>query len=296
MAVSDGLSQNILRNVYDALVAADDDLQQTGALATSWTFVPPRSWDFTLREGVTFHNGDPLTAEDVKFSYDRIKDEANASPMAAFIEDIESVEVMDPQTVRITTVTPSAILPERTKQISIVPKSVVEELGNEAFGRAPVGTGPYKLVEWRPNEQATLVANDDYWGGAPPIPNLVLLPIPEPATRVASLQTDQVDLIWDIPPSFLGQLETDTNIKVVNKPESRTAEVILNTNQEDGFEPFKDRRVRDAMAMAIDYDSIIANLFEGLAERNCNPVPPIFFGYDASIECPTSTRIRHGPC
>ena len=285
MIDSSGVTQNILHNIFDSLVMADDDLRQTGDLATSWKFVPPSSWDFTLRPNVRFHNGDPVTAGDVKFSFDRIIDPASRSPMKGFISAITSVAIVDARTVRITTAHPSAILPELTKNVMIVPQRVVESMGAQAFGRAPVGSGPYRFVEWVPNDHMTLQANASYWNQAPPIRTLILRPIPEPSTRVAALLTGQVDMITGFPPSFVSALQANPNIKVVNEPASRTAQIILNTNPSDGFAPFQDRRVRQAMNYAIDYDALIRQIMGGLARRNCNPVPPIFFGYDPSIQC-----------
>lgn len=287
MVDSAGLTQLLLHNIFDTLIVADDSLKQTGQLATAWKFVAPSSWDFTLRAGATFHNGDPVTAEDVKFSFDRILDPANESAMASFLSDVTGVEVVDPQTVRVTTANPSAILPEITKNVMIVPKKVVESMGAEAFGKAPVGSGPYSFVEWTPNDHLTLKANSSYFGGAPSIADVTFKPIPEPSTRVAALETGQVDLISGFAPSFYDELKSKSELNVINVPEARTAEIILDTNPADNFKPFQDVRVRQAVNEAIDYDSLISQVMGGLAQRNCNPVPPVFFGYDASIQCPT---------
>jgi peptide/nickel transport system substrate-binding protein len=287
MVDSSGETQNILHNVFDSLVIADDQLKQTGDLAESWKFSPPSSWDFTLRQGVKFHNGDPVTADDVKYSFDRILDPANKSAMQGFISGVTAVTIQDPQTVRVTTATPSAILPEIVKNVMVVPKKAVEAVGAQAFGKAPVGSGPYRFVDWVPGDHITLAANPDYWAGAASIKNLILRPISEPSTRVASLESGQVDLISGFAPSFVDELKSNANLNVVNDPESRTAEIILDTNPADNFKPFQDVRVRQALNYAIDYDTLINQVMGGLAKRNCNPVPPVFFGYDASIQCPT---------
>jgi peptide/nickel transport system substrate-binding protein len=287
MVDSSGTTQLLLHNIFDTLVIADDSLKQAGDLATSWTFVAPSSWDFTLRSGVTFQNGDPVSADDVKFSFDRILDPANNSAMASFLSDVKSVDVVDPQTVRVTTANASAILPEITKNVMIVPKKVVESVGAEAFGKAPVGSGPYSFVEWTPNDHLALKANAAYWAGAPSIAAVTFKPIPEPSTRVAALETGQVDLIMGFAPSFYDELKSKSELTVINVPEARTAEIILDTNPADNFKPFQDVRVRQAVNEAIDYDSLITQVMGGLAQRNCNPVPPVFFGYNASIQCPT---------
>jgi peptide/nickel transport system substrate-binding protein len=287
MVDSSGNAQLLLHNIFDTLVVADDSLKQTGDLATSWKFTAPSSWDFTLRADAKFQNGDPVTADDVKYSFDRILDPANNSAMASFLSDVKSVDIVDPQTIRVTTANPSAILPEITKNVMIVPKKVVEGIGADAFGKAPVGSGPYAFVEWTPNDHLTLKANAAYWAGAPSIETVTFKPIPEPSTRVAALESGQVDLITGFAPSFYDELKSKPEINVVNVPEARTAEIILDTNPADNFKPFQDVRVRQAVNEAIDYDSLISQVMGGLAKRNCNPVPPVFFGYDAGIQCPT---------
>jgi len=287
MVDSSGETQNILHNIFDSLVVANDQLQNVGDLATSWKFAPPSSWDFTLRQGVKFQNGDAVTADDIKYSFDRILDPTNKSPMLSFITPIDSVTVLDPKTVAIHTSTPTPLVPEITKTVMIVPQKVVQTMGAQAFGQKPIGSGPYRVVQWVPNDHMTLQAFSGYWAGAARITNLTLKPIPEDSTRVAALETGQVDLISNFGVPFFSELKSHSNLNVVNNPESRTAEIILDTNPGDNFPPFQDVRVRQAVNEAIDYNSLITQVMGGLAKRNCQPVTSIIFGYDPSITCPT---------
>ena len=286
MVDSSGETQDILHNIFDSLVVANDQLKLTGDLATSWKFVPPSSWDFTLRQGVKFQNGMPVTAQDVAYSFNRIIDPANNSAMLAFITPITSAKVINSKTVRLTTSTPSPIVPEITKAVMIVPQKVVQAMGESAFGQHPVGSGPYAVVQRVPNDHITLKAYQGYWGGPAPIKNLVLRPIPTDSTRVAALQTGQVDLISNFGTSYVGTLRNTSGIKVVNESQSRTAEIILDTNPADGFKPFQDVRVRKAVNEAIDYRAIDSQVMSGLAARNCQPVTDIIFGWNRKFSCP----------
>lgn len=287
MVDSSGETQNILHNVFDSLVVANDQLQQTGDLATSWKFVAPSSWDFTLRSGVKFQDGTPVTAADVKYSFDRILNPANNSAILSFITPISSATVVDASTVRIETSSPSPLVPEIVKEVMIVPQHVVESIGASAFGQHPIGSGPYSVVDRVPNDHITLKAFSGYWAGPAPITNVQLRPIPEDSTRVAALQTGQVDLISNFGVSFYSQLKNASGIRVVDDAQSRTAEIILDTNPADNFPPFQDARVRQAVNEAIDYNAIISQVMGGLAVRNCEPVTKIIFGYDPSIKCPS---------
>ena len=271
-----------------SLVVANDQLQQVGDLATSWKFAAPSSWDFTLRQGVKFQNGMPVTAEDVAYSYDRILDPANNSAILSFITPISSVTVLNSTTVRITTSTPSPIVPEITKDVMIVPEKVVKSMGEAAFGEKPVGSGPYSVVERVPNDHITLKAYSGYWAGPAPITNLVLRPITANSTRVAALESGQVDLISNFGTSFVSGLKSTPGVTVVNDANSRTAEIILDTNPKDGFKPFLDPRVRQAVNEAIDYNALDSQVMGGLAIRNCQPVTNIIFGYNPALTCPTT--------
>ena len=286
MVDSSGETQNILHNIFDSLVIANDKLQLTGDLATSWKFVPPSSWDFTLRQGVKFQNGMPVTAKDVAFSFNRILDPANNSAMLSFITPISSAKVINSKTVRLATTTPSPIVPELTKEVMIVPQKVVQAVGESAFGQHPIGSGPYEVVQHVPNDHTTLKAFNGYWAGPAPIKNIVLRPIPTDSTRVAALESGQVNIISNFGPSFVLGLRRTSGIKVFDESQSRTAEIILDTNPADGFKPFQDVRVRKAVNEAIDYRALDSQVMAGLAARNCQPVTKIIFGWNRNFHCP----------
>jgi len=274
-----GLTQNMLDNVFGALITADNDLNQVGLLAESWEFIEPDTWRFHLRQGVRAHNGDEMTAEDVKFSYDRISDPAAESPMATYISNLRGVAVVDDYTVDFFFDGFDALWPERTKVIHIVPKRAVEEMGLEEFGKLPVGWGPYEVVEWVKDDRLVLEAFDDYFLGRAAIDTVIMKPIPEPSTRVAALQTGEVDIISAIGPQFVPELEANEGIDVVIIEGGRTHQMIMDTN----VPPLDNVNVRRAIAQAIDYDSLIEFVAGGFVTRNCQPVAPIMFGYDPEL-------------
>jgi peptide/nickel transport system substrate-binding protein len=207
--------------------------------------------------------------------------------MLSFITPINAVKVVNKRTVRIFTSTPSPIVPEITKEVMIVPEKVVLKEGASAFGLHPIGSGPYQVVQRVPNDHTTLRAFNGYWAGRPPIKNMVWRPIPDDSTRVAALETGQVDLISNFGTSFVSSLQKTSGIKVFNEGESRTAEIILDTNPADGFKPFQDPRVRKAVVEAIDYKGLTNEVMGGFAIRNCQPVTTIIFGYIPKFKCPT---------
>lgn len=283
-----GLTQAILRNLFDPLVERDDKGKVGGVAAESWRVVDPTTWEFKLRKGMKFHNGDELTSADVAFTFTRILDEKNNSPLRAFIGAIKEVKAVDPSTINMITTRPFTALLAILPSAPIVSQKAVLEKGAEAFGKNPVGSGAYKYVEWVKDGHLTMEAHDGYWKGKPSIKTVTFKPIPEPATRAAALQTDQVDLVMDFPEQFIKDLEAKKDLKVSSTAGIRTHQIIIDSN----VKPFSDVRVRKAVQLAIDYDSLLKNVLGGLATRNCQVVSPDTFGYDPNLKCPTFDATR----
>jgi len=164
-----GILVNI--NMFDSLLHRNTKLEYEPSLATSWKALNDTTWEFKLRKGVKFHNGDPMTAEDVKFSIERVTEpgkEKKKSPQYGNIRAIKDVRIVDPDTVHIVTDKPFPLLLERLVFFPIVPKKHIEKVGDEAFGTtAAVGTGPWKLVEWKRDQFIRLEAYDGHWRGKP---------------------------------------------------------------------------------------------------------------------------------
>src|SRR5690606_22134289 len=183
------------------------------ALATSWTPIADDVWEFKIREGVKFHDGSDLTAEDVKFSIDRIPEVTGPMSMTIYTKSVKSVEVVDDYTVRVTTNGAAATLPNDFMRLFVV-SSEIGQVGNEEFnsGEAAIGTGPYKFVSWEPKGDLVLVRNDGYWGDAAHWENVVRKEIPNDASRVAALQSGEVDLINYVPATDYAAMQNDTRL------------------------------------------------------------------------------------
>ncbi len=203
--------------VFDGLVEMQPDYTLAPSLAESWENPDELTWIFNLREGVKFHNGDELTAEDVKFTFDTILDEAFASPSRAFFTPIQSIDVVDDYTVQFTLDQPyGPFLSYLT--MPIVPKAVAEA-DPEAFSNNPIGTGPFKFVEWKRGDSISLAANDDYWNGRPKLDGIELNVVPDNTARVVALESGDLDLVQSpLSPQDVKRMETTEGFTVNRTP------------------------------------------------------------------------------
>src|SRR5256714_9080451 len=165
-------------SIYDPLLPRDKQLQLVPSLATSYRNVSEKVWEVKLRPGVSFHNGEPFDANAVKFSFERIYRPDFKSPQKGWFNTIERVEIVDPHTVRFHTKVPDPAMPARmTLMYQLAPKYVAQ-VGDVQANLKPVGTGPFKFVEWQKNERIVVEANDAHWSGKPPVPRATWRPIP----------------------------------------------------------------------------------------------------------------------
>jgi peptide/nickel transport system substrate-binding protein len=270
-------SFEILENVYDTLVTVDESLNMVPSLAESWEISDDNvTWTFTLRQGVTFHNGRPLTAEDVVYSYERIMNPDTGSGVAWRFGSVESVEAIDDLTVAINLTEPSPNLLGRIgayKGMSIVPKEIVED---GSVGTIPVGTGPFRFVEYVPGDRVVLEANADYWeAGKPYLDELILKIIPDETVRLTNLQTGEVDWVDSLPPQRVTKLATSGEVIVDMVSGGDYWYIGLNLNRE----PFDDVRVRQAVAYAVNRADVAAAAKWDTATPNDGPIPPDSFWY-----------------
>ena len=208
-----GNSQQIAAQVFNRLVEPDENLQIQPGLAVSWTNLDELTWEVKLREGVTFHDGSPFTAEDVVFSLERADEIPNSpAPFTANVAPIASMEIVDPLTIRFTTTKPTPQFMELAGMVYIVSKAAAEGASIEAFnsGEAAIGTGPYKFVSWTPGDHYALARNETYWGEAPDFENVTYRLMSNSAARVAALLAGDVDLIDSVPPGDVAVLEAGT--------------------------------------------------------------------------------------
>ncbi|HUW09805.1 MAG TPA: ABC transporter substrate-binding protein, partial [Anaerolineae bacterium] len=209
--VNQAAGWSVVHALFDHLIERDFSGNIVPGLALSWTIVEPTVLEFTLREGVSFHNGETFTADAVKFSVERMLAEEEAPNQGKFTS-IDSVDVVDEYTVRFNMNRPDGTLFDSlTSRLAMLPPKYFEEVGAEGFASAPVGTGPFSFVEWMPDDRVTLAANEDYWDGSykgrAEVDTVVFRPIPEAGTRAAELQAGGVDLIQDVLPDQIDDLE-----------------------------------------------------------------------------------------
>ena len=273
-----GILVNI--NMFDSLLHKNTKLEYEPSLATSWKPLSDTQWEFKLRRGVQFHNGETMTAEDVKFSFERVLDQKKKSPQFGNIRAIKEVRIVDPETIHIITDKPFPLLLERLVFFPIVPKKHVETVGDQAFGiSAPVGTGPWKFVEWKKDQLIRLEAFDQHWRGKPAFKHLVIRAIPEIATQVAELKTGGVDLIRNVSADLVPELKAHPQTYVSSAPILRTHYAALDMR----VPPFDKKLVRQAANYAIDREAIVEKMMAGLGRVVATTVHPAAFGHDPSV-------------
>lgn len=274
-----GILMNI--QMYDSLLHKTPKLEYEPSLATSWQALNETTWEFKLRQGVKFHNGDPFTAEDVKFTFERVLDPATKSPQYGNIRAIKEVKIIDAHTVHLLTDKPFPLLLERVVFFPIIPKTHYEKVGMQAFGdSAPVGTGPYKFAEWKRDQFLRLERFDEHWRGKAPIKTLIIRVIPETSTQIAELKTGGVDMIRNLSPDLIPDLKAHSNTYVSTAPILRTHYVSLDMREP----PFNKKEVRQAANYAIDRQAIVDKLMGGLGRTVPTIINPMAFGYDPKVE------------
>ena len=268
-------------NMFDSLLHRNTKLEFEPGLATSWKALSDTTWEFKIRKGVRFHNGEIMTPEDVKYSFDRVLDQTKKSPQYGNIRAIKEVKVVDAETVHIITDKPFPLLLERLVYFGIVPKKHVMAVGDQAFGTtAPVGTGPWKFVEWKRDQLIRLEAFDQYWRGKPPFKQLVFRAIPEYATQYAEIKTGGVDIIREVSADIMPELKTHPQTYVSSTPILRVHYVELDMRSA----PFDKKAARQAANYAIDKQTIMQKLMAGLATQVATVVQPLAFGFDREVK------------
>lgn len=295
-----GPNQMTALHIFDRLVTTDKNVRMQPALAESWESVDPTTWLVHLRQGVTFHDGSPLTAEDVVYSLTRAPDVPNSpASFAGSVSEIEAMEIVDDHTIRFTSKSPSPLFVENIGTVYIVSKAATEGKANEDFnsGAAAIGTGPYKFVSWQPGDRLILERNEGYWGEKPAYEKVTMRFISNDAARVAALLSGAVDLIDLVPPADLPSLRANADLKVYDTPTVRLIYLALNQQEGAPFitdldgkplaeNPFKDARVRKAVSLMIDRQAIIDRLLYGAGEAASQIVPEGVFGFNPDIAVP----------
>ena len=296
-----GTHAESLKHIFDTLTWSGDQLQIEPRLAESWKPVDASTWEFKLRKGVKFHDGSDFTAEDVKFSIERIPVVTGPNPLTIYVRRVKEVKIVDPHTLHIVTDGPAPNLPNDFIRLFIVSAKAAKnfstkETANAGFnaGTAAIGTGPYKLVSWTPKGDFVMDRFDGFWGDKQPWARVIRKEIPNDAARVAQLKTGQVDIIVRTPASDVASLERDPKLSV-SKVQSvyvfnmeldvrdKPAQITAKDGSALPKNPLQDARVREAVDLAIDRKALVEIAMEGLGAAQNQLVTPNIFGYDKSL-------------
>jgi peptide/nickel transport system substrate-binding protein len=288
--LSDYNSSRAAMEMYEGLVRfKDGSTEIEPGLAESWEVSDDGLvYTFHLRPGVTFHDGTPVNAEAVRFSFERQIDpehpyhDTGEFPYAEFtLGAIDTIEVVDDLTVRITLKETFApfLANMAMHAAAIVSPSAVMQYGRD-FSEHPVGAGPYRFVSWQRGVEVILEANPDYWRGAPRVERLIFRPIVEDQARLAALEAGEIDLAVNLPPDDLPRLREDPRFTFAEQPGMHTWYLVFNVTKE----PFDDPRVRQAVAHAIDRDAIVQAILGGTGETAANFLPPVVWGYADDVQ------------
>ena len=275
----------VIYGLHDALVRPMPGNSMSPSLAESWSASPDGlTWDFVLRKGVRFHNGDVLTADDVKFSFDRYRGVSSK----LFKDKVQQVQVVDPHRVRFQLREPwpdflTFYATPATGASWIVPKKYVEKVGDDGFKKAPIGAGPYRFVSFTPGVELTLEAFDQYWRKAPSVKRLVIKVISDEATRAAMLRRGEADIAYTFRGPIAESLKGAPGVTL--KPTLFNAVYwMMFTEQWDPKSPWADRRVRLAVSHAIDRPAINQSLTLGFSRITGGIIPQDFeFAWPAPL-------------
>lgn len=288
-------------HVFDKLILQDENQALKPGLAVAWRARGERSWEIELRRDVRFHDGSLFTAEDVAFTVKRAVDVPNSSsPFTTYIRTIARVEILEPHRLLVHTHAPSPLLPWDLSTFPIVSRKHGEGAATADYnsGRAAIGTGPYRFVEFIPNERITIERNDSYWGEKEPWARVTFRLIANPAVRTAALLAGDVDAIDTVAAQDLVRLKATAGISVARAPSNRVIYLLLDSHRDvtpnirdlDGkpltVNPLRDPRVRRALSKAIARDALVERILEGEGIPAGQLVPPGFFGHEASLIAP----------
>ena len=286
-------------HIFDRLIERDARARPHPSLATAWRAISDTVWELDLRQGVTWHDGRPFTADDVVFTFARVPNVPNSpGGFGGFLRAIQRVEVVNPHRIRLHTSAPHPLMPLDLASVGIIARHAAEGAATEDFnsGRAAIGTGPYRLGTFRAGDRVELTRNDAYFGGAEPWARVSYRMLLNDASRTAALLAGDVDLIEQIPTSDLARLRREPRVTVTEIPSLRTVFLAPDFSREGAppgvtdnagaplaANPFRDRRVRQALSLAINRDALVERVMEGAATSTAQWLPAGAFGYNPSI-------------
>ncbi len=273
----------VFYHLFDNLGVRNYETKRVGPwLATEWKSVGDTRWEMTLRGDVKFHNGDPFTAQTVKFNIERVLNPETKSPQRGNWQAIERVEVVDQTHLAWITKQPYPVFTERLQNLQFLPEAVVRERGDRWVAENAIGTGPYKFVSYERGRQIAMVRNDDYWGPKPAIKNAVFRIIPDVATQIAELLAGRIDIVPAFPLDQIDALERSGRGKAFVQPILRTAFRGFDVRGRSGPNPLQEKAVRLAINHACDVKGYASTLQKG-GDFTPGMVSPLAFGFDKDV-------------
>lgn len=285
------ITQIVLKNIFDSLTTRDNTNKVIPQLAESWRLIEDTQWQFKLREDILFHNGQKLSADDVKFTIERVICEGaldgDTSPRKNLLEPISKIIVVDDHTVNIKTRHPWPNLPLMLSLQEIVPSNYMQTVGSKKFRAHPVGTGPFKVLQADSNK-VILERFDGYYGGSPdkppvqvaPMKQIIFKVVPSHLDQLAMLKTGQCDIIFNIAPESIPVLEMSPGIRVLTIPATRSYFAEINCSKPS----LKDFRIRQALNYAVDMEMTVRHKLQGQGKVLSTVLLPNAFGYNPYLQ------------
>ncbi|MBS1230102.1 MAG: putative oligopeptide/dipeptide transporter, oligopeptide/dipeptide-binding protein [Proteobacteria bacterium] len=285
-------------HLYEPLIAIDAEGKLLPTLAVSWRAINDTTWEFKLRKGVRFHDGNEFTAEDVVFSLDRPASIANSpSSFTTYTKAIVAKKIVDPYTIQFVTATPAPLLPNDLTRIFIVSRKAADKASTDDFnqGRIEAGSGPFKLVKFSKGENLQLARFDAYWGVKPAWATVTLKFLPNDPARMAALLSGDVQLIENVQANLVAQFKANKDLSVFEKMSNRFMFLYTDHRDRSPFvtdkagkpldtNPLKDVRVRQAISKLIDRQTLTDKVLDKLGVPNANPAPPGMFGHNPRLK------------
>lgn len=294
-----GPNNALTMHIFDRLIERDGRARPHPSLATAWRVVSDTVWELDLRQGVTWHDGRPFTADDVVFTFARVPNVPNSpGGFGGFLRAITRVEVLNPHRIRLHTSAPHPLMPLDLASVSIIARHAAEAAATEDFnqGRAAIGTGPYRLLAYRPGDRVEMARNDAWFAGPEPWARVSYRMLLNDASRTAALLAGDVDLIEQIPTSDLARLRREPRVTVTEIPSLRTVFLAPDYSREGAppgvtdhagqplaGNPFRDPRVRQALSLAINRDALVDRVMEGAATSTAQWLPEGAFGHNPAV-------------
>jgi len=288
------------KHFFDSLVKQDEQQHLKPGLAESWRTLDDVTWEFKLRKGVKFHDGSDFTAEDVIATFKRVPNVPNSpSSLAIYTRPIKEAVALDKYTLRLKTDRPYPLLPNDLSGVQILPKKVADTAKTEDFnsGKAMIGTGPYKFVEYVSGDRVLMTANEKYWGPKPAFAKVRYRMISNSAARVAALLAGDVQMIEGVPTADIEKLSKDARVTLASAVSNRIIYLHMDSGREKNSpfvtdlagkpleaNPFRDPRVRKAVSKMIDRDAIVSRIMEGQAKPAGQLLPETFFGTSKKLK------------